>query len=224
MQLATNRVRSVLRHIISDVKLKHMTLKIKLALFAVVILLAGGGGYYLATQTSDTIVIDNRADVEEAVEETARRYEEQLAERTGDIQEIVTQLQQEVVARLQRDESGDVDTSGGIVFYANDPRSDLTGVCARVGGKRNIECDSWGVMQFKLTTVMYYYDVLYGEKITEKEALLIALDDDQARALATDIIFEVEGGVWNWSAANNDASYFSYQIPFIRTLMAKIEE
>lgn len=200
-----------------------MTLKIKLALLAVVIGASIYGGYYLATKTSDVIVIDNRTDVEEAVEETARRYEEQLAQRNGDIKEIVTQLQTEVVARLQRDESGDVDTSGGIVFYTNDPRSDLTGVCARVGGKRHIECDSWGVMQFKLTTVIYYYDVLYGEKITEKEAVLIALDDDKARSLASDIIFKVEGGVWNWSAANNDANYFSYQIPFIRSLMDQIE-
>lgn len=197
-------------------------IKIKLALLVALALASAFGGYYLSTLTS-SVVVDNRSEVEEAVEETARRYEEQLAAREGDIKEIVTQLQREVVARLQRDESGDVDTSGGIVFYTNDPRSDLQGQCARIGGKRHIECDSWGVMQFKLTTVMYFYDVLYGQKITEKEALLIALDDDKARELASDIIFKVEGGVWNWSAASNDANYFSYQIPFIRTLMDKIK-
>lgn len=199
-----------------------MTKKIKLALLVASLGASAFGGYYLAN-TGSTTFVDNSKNIEEAVEETTRRYEEQLQQREGDMKEIVAQLQKEVIARLQRDESGDVDTSGGIVFYANDPRSDLQGSCARIGGKRNIECDSWGVMQFKLTTVMHYYDVLYGKQITEKEALLIALDDDQARALASDIIFKVEGGVWNWSAANNDANYFSYQIPFIRTLMDKIE-
>lgn len=196
--------------------------KFKLALAVVVIGATFAGGYMLAQKTS-TITVTNNSDIEAAVDETARRYETQIAERDGDLKDIVKQLEDEVLARLQRDESGDVDTSGGMVFYSNDPRSDLQGTCARIGGKRNIECDSWGVMQFKLTTVMHYYKELYGEDLTEKEALLIALDDDKARSLARDIIFKVEGGVWNWSAANKDASYYSYQIPFIRTLIEKIK-
>lgn len=194
--------------------------KIKLALAVVVV---GGsifGGYMLAQKTS-TLTVDNNAEVEAAVEETAKRYESLLAERDGDLRGVIIDLENEVIARLQRDESG-IDSSGGDVFYANDPSSDLVGACQRIGGKRHIGCDSWGVMQFKLTTVMHYYEELYGEKITQKEALLIALDDEKARALARDIIFEVEGGVWNWTAANNDASYYAYQIPFIRSLIAKV--
>lgn len=195
---------------------------IKLALAVAVV---GGsiyGGYMLAQKGSVTEV-DNTSAIEEAVNETARRYETQLEEHRGDLQEVINELEGEVIARLQRDESGGGD-SGGDVFYTNDPTSSMQSTCARIGGLRNIECDSWGVMQFKLTTVMHYYSVLYGEDITQKQALQIALNDDDARALARDIIFEVEGGVWNWSAANRDASYYSYQIPFIRSLIAKIEE
>lgn len=198
-----------------------MKTKIKLALAVAVV---GGsiyGGYMLAQKTS-TVVVDNNAAVEEAVNETAKRYESLLEEHKDDLRGVIKDLENEVIARLQRDESGGGD-SGGDVFYTNDPSSDLVGTCSRIGGKRHIGCDSWGVMQFKLTTVMHYYDVLYGKKITEKEALTIALDDDKARALARDIIFDVEGGVWNWSAANNDASYYAYQIPFIRSLIAKVE-
>lgn len=200
--------------------------KTKLAILGLaVITAAAGGGYYLAqTGTTTTFTDHSKIDqaVEEAVNETARRYETQLQEREGDIKEIVLQLQHEVISKLQRDESGGED-SGGDVFYTNDPRSALRGECGRVGGLRNIECDSWGVMQFKIPTVIYYYQILYGEELNQKQALQLALDDDRARALATDIIFKVEGGVWNWSAANNDASYYSYQIPFIRSLMEKIE-
>lgn len=198
-----------------------MTKKIKLALLVVALGAAAYGGYYLA-QKESTIYVDNRAEIEEAVEETARRYEAQLEQHKGDLKEVISQLQHDLIARLQRDESGG-EASGGDVFYANDPRSDLRGTCTTIGGKRNIECDSWGVMQFKLTTVMHYHEVLYGEKITQKQALIIALDDDQARALASDIIFKVEGGVWNWSAAYKDESFYAYQIPFIRSLMEKVE-
>lgn len=178
------------------------------------------GGYQLAQNTSTSVSYE--AEIEAAVEETARRYETQLAEQEGDLTEVIFQLKQEVVARLQRDESGG-DASGGDVFYTNDPSSSYRETCGRIGGMRNIECDSWGVMQFKLTTVIYYYDVIYGKTITQKQALIIALDDNEARALASDIIFNVEGGVWNWTAANNDSSYYAYQIPFIRSLMEKIE-
>lgn len=199
-----------------------MTKKIKLALLLMIpVLLSGYIGFNLA-HTSSTVEYDSTEEVEKAVEETARRYELQLQEREGDLKEIVEQLQHEVIARLQRDESGG-EASGGDVLYVNDPQSSLRGECARIGGMRHIECDSWGVMQFKIPTVMWFYSQLYGEEITEKQALMIALDDDKARALASDAIFQIEGAVWHWSAADNDPSYYAYQIPFIRSLMEKIE-
>lgn len=197
-----------------------MTLKIKLAILIAVIAASGYGGYYIATKNT-VVTVDNREAVEKAVEETARRYETQLAEREGDIQEIVTQLKQEVIARLQRDESGGED-SGGSLVYTNDPNSAHVETCRRIGGMRDIDCDSWGVMQFKIPTIIYYYEMLHGETLTEKEAVVLALNDERARQLATKIIFEVEGGVWNWSAAHNDADYYAYQIPFIRSLEKEI--
>lgn len=192
--------------------------KIKLALGVAVIGIAMYGGWHLAQVASTT---EYNQVVEKAVEETARRYETQIQEHKGDVKEVVEQLQDEVVARLQRDESGGKE-SGDRLVYTNDPSSANAGKCARVGGLRDIECDSWGVMQFKLTTIIHFSKVLYDKDITQKEAVQIALDDEKARALAKDIIFKVEGGVWNWSAAYKDESYYAYQIPFIRSLAEKV--
>ena len=56
---------------------------------------------------------------------------------------------------------------------------------------------SIGTLQFKQTTIIGYYKSLYGKDITMKEAALIALDDEKAKALAEDIIFKADG--WgNW--------------------------
>lgn len=192
-------------------------MKKKLALWVAVIGISVYGGHYLSQK--ETTIEYNKV-VEDAVEETARRYETQIQDHKGDIKEVVAALEDEVVARLQRDESG-IEASGGDVFYANDPRSALAGSCTTIGGRRNIECDSWGVMQFKIPTVIGYYKQIHGVELSQKEALLLALDDEKARALAKEIIFTVEGGVWNWSAAYNDEAFYAYQIPFIRSLAEK---
>ena len=57
---------------------------------------------------------------------------------------------------------------------------------------------SIGTYQFQKKTVIYYYKLLYGQDITGKEAILIALDDQKAGELATKIIFEQEKGLDNW--------------------------
>ena len=63
-------------------------------------------------------------------------------------------------------------------------------------------------------------DKLNDEKVTEVEAMLIALDSKQARQLASDIIFKVQGGVWEWGAATKHEDYMSRRIPLIRELEA----
>lgn len=58
---------------------------------------------------------------------------------------------------------------------------------------------SIGTFQFQIGTVKHYYKKFNAKDITNKEAILIALDDDKARELADQIIFENnEDGLRNW--------------------------
>lgn len=63
---------------------------------------------------------------------------------------------------------------------------------------------SIGCMQFKISTVQMYSKQLYGKVLTDNEAVLLALDCEQAKALAKDVIFKVQGGLWNWSVATKE--------------------
>lgn len=110
----------------------------------------------------------------------------------------------------------------GELFYTNDPHSSISEKCKKKGGKRDISCDSWGSMQWKLPTIQYYYKKLYSVELTEKEALLIALDEEKAMNLAEDCIFKIEGCVWEWSGAKKNKAYLVKQIPFIRELEASL--
>ncbi len=56
---------------------------------------------------------------------------------------------------------------------------------------------SLGVMQFQVKTVQQYEKILYGQDVSGKEAILIALDATKAKALAQDIVFE-QDGLGNW--------------------------
>ena len=57
---------------------------------------------------------------------------------------------------------------------------------------------SFGLLQFKLATVQHYVKKFEGKDITRYEALQIAMDEERARALAKQVIFEEVGGVFNW--------------------------
>lgn len=78
---------------------------------------------------------------------------------------------------------------------------------------------SFGLLQFKITTVQHYMDKFRGEKVTRYEALQIAMDEERARELAMEIIFEEVGGVWNWENCANKQN-LAPRIEFIRELEA----
>ena len=58
---------------------------------------------------------------------------------------------------------------------------------------------SVGQLQFQRDTVRHFYKVLYDQEITRKDAVMIALDTAKARQLASDIIWKVDGGVYEWA-------------------------
>lgn len=52
---------------------------------------------------------------------------------------------------------------------------------------------SYGILQFKKSTVIYYNKLMTGKTLTGKEALLIALDKDESSKLAKFVMFETKG-------------------------------
>jgi len=131
--------------------------------------------------------------------------------------EVVQKLKDNVIDKIRYKEVN-IEVANGDLFYVNDPYLAISDSCNRIGGQRNIDCDSWGVMQFKITTIIYYYERFNDKKLTQVEALVLALDEEKARKLAERIIFEEVGGVWNWTSAHQDKSFFVEQIPLIREL------
>ncbi len=84
----------------------------------------------------------------------------------------IERLKGEVADQLSACESnGYTDGDGLIVFDSN--------------SKASI-----GKLQFQKATVIHYYNLLYGVKLTGKEAVMLALDTERAKELAIRIMFE----------------------------------
>lgn len=98
----------------------------------------------------------------------------------------IEQLKWDVVDRLQACESAGHTEEYGLVTF--DP--DSTGKSANI--------PSYGPLQFKKQTVIEYSKSLNGKDLSGKQAIELALDADRARDLAYHIIFDVQGGIWNW--------------------------
>jgi len=89
-------------------------------------------------------------------------------------------LKEDVLNRLMACESAGYSEDDGIVILDSNDKH------------------SFGQFQFQKKTIQHYMDKLYGQKVTGKEAVLLALDTARARSLAEDIIWKEEGGIFNW--------------------------
>jgi hypothetical protein len=90
------------------------------------------------------------------------------------------------VVSCESKNSGYTDNDGLITF---DPSE---------SGNKKVEIPSIGLYQFKKATVIAYVARLDNKKISGKEAVLLAIDETSARELASRIIFETQGGIYNW--------------------------
>lgn len=89
----------------------------------------------------------------------------------------IDELKNEVVAKLEKCESGGRKEEDGIVVLDSNDRG------------------SYGVMQWQRKSVMYYYELKTGNPINGRDAIILALTADKARDLAKWVIFETESGV-----------------------------
>lgn len=110
-------------------------------------------------------------------------------------------LTNEILDELKAKETPGYTHTPGELFYTNDPRKAMISACQRIGGQRPIECDSWGMYQFKITTIIHYVQMLRGQTLTMIEAIVLSQNENEARKLAAQIIIEKEGGIWEWSGA-----------------------
>lgn len=63
---------------------------------------------------------------------------------------------------------------------------------------------SVGTFQWQPHSFQHYWEKMTGDKITKKDAVLYALDEDKARKLTEWVIFETDAGVGkDWVVCNN---------------------
>ena len=133
------------------------------------------------------------------------------------IKEVREELVEDMLSKLSKDEWGN-NKSSGKLRYTNDPhRSDKT-KCLRIGGKRDISCDSWGVYQWKIPTAQIFYKKLYGNDISEKDMLIKLLDDEWVDDFTAEVILKNKGAIWHWSSARRHSEYYNTIITAIRIL------
>ncbi len=65
-------------------------------------------------------------------------------------------------------------------------------------GSRPENIPSLGKMQFKVSTIILHQKTLYNAVLTPKEAVMLALDTDKAKALAKDIMFKTKNKANDW--------------------------
>lgn len=104
----------------------------------------------------------------------------------------VSEMQKKIISDLEECESGN--NSAPLIQYDNNSHGTLTGK----------DIPSIGVLRFKIGTIQTYEKQLYGVTMSEKDAIILALDTSKSEALASDIIFKTDGGLWNWSCATPD--------------------
>lgn len=75
---------------------------------------------------------------------------------------------------------------------------------------------SYGAWQYKISTVQTYYKKLYGEDLSNLEAITVAMTHDRAHELTKRILFE-ENAASNWYNCNNKLG-LDQQIKLINSL------
>ena len=99
--------------------------------------------------------------------------------------EKVNELKGVLVSDLRQCESGGLKESDGLVTFDPHPT------------KKQVQIPSFGLYQFKKSTVQFYYKKFYNKEITGLEAINIALSEEKSSELASEIIFR-DGALNNW--------------------------
>ena len=127
------------------------------------------------------------------------------AERSPDrLDKAVQTMKREVVMSIRDKESRGFTPKSGEVFYTHDSTKSMRSECQRTGGERDLSCDSFGIMQMKISTIQLWWKQLGRGEITEKDALLLALDNDKSVQFAEDVIFGIKSSCFAWSTCGTN--------------------
>lgn len=108
-------------------------------------------------------------------------YAEKVVDKSQDYyNERIEALKYDVVNKLSQCESGGAKDPDGLIIFDSNKKASI------------------GRLQFQVSTVQYYYKVLYEKTITQKEAIEIATDADKAKSLAKDIMFTSKKQANDW--------------------------
>lgn len=92
----------------------------------------------------------------------------------------IEKLKDELVAELEKCESGGYPEDAGIMIFDSNNKASV------------------GPLQMQKDHVKHFSKVLYGKELTGKEAVILAVEPEKARALAKDVLFKVEDGWREW--------------------------
>jgi hypothetical protein len=121
----------------------------------------------------------------------------------------IEKMKMDVVEQIRKCEQAHYKESDGLITF--DPLVSDPSKTARK------DVPSLGTLQFKQSTVVYYYKVLYGKVINGKEAAMIAFDDEKAGQLAKDIMFSTNKKANDWLNCANKLNV-NAQIDLIKNL------
>jgi flagellar basal body-associated protein FliL len=124
-------------------------------------------------------------------------------------------LEKALVDGLYQCESAGYKESDGLVTF--DPTD---AQYEKIKGKQHFVTKdemSYGGLQLKPSTVIYYSKSLYNKTVTVKDAIILAFDDQKAKQLTQDIVFKTKDGWKNWLNCSNKMSLES-QIQAIKKI------
>lgn len=157
-------------------------------------------------------IVDADADYVRA-EQTQLQVEKLASEMsTRQLEKYIFDLQFGVVTTLEACESGAFNEDDAIIIWDDN----------RAGDLNYEDKPSIGLMQFKKGTIIYYYDRIHQMQLSPLEATLLALDRDAARELAREIIFDTQGGIFNWSICSESKGLVS-KVEVIKEIMGAYE-
>lgn len=112
----------------------------------------------------------------------------------------IQNLKEGVANQLMKCESAGHSENDGIVIFDSNAKPSI------------------GQFQFQKNTVIHFYKTLYGKTITQKEAVLIALDTEKAKALAIDVMFKTPNKAGKDWIVCNRKNNLDAQIDIIKKL------
>lgn len=133
-------------------------------------------------------------------------------------QSKIDALKDQLAAIVHQGETKGLKVKQGEIFSSFDPNSKMRAACMQIGGRRQLDCESYGPYQIKIGTVQHYAVQVYGHEVTQLDAMTITTDPEKSKDFFVQCSLKVTGCAWNWTAANNNRVAVETLINVIRTL------